>query len=53
MQPVFFAFLYPWVSLGLFSNYILKSKRKEKNKLIRTLSATIIFIGCYLITIAD
>jgi len=113
MHPVFFAFLYPWISLGLFTNHIFNSKKKEilvrewrvhkksiltcglisisgyflilwaftlermsyilglrqisiviavflgghflkeENKLVRSMSATIIFIGCYLITIAD
>ncbi len=113
MHPVFFAFLYPWISLVLFTSLLFKSKKKEalirewqvhktsiltcglisicgyflilwaftlermsyilglrqisiviavllgghflkeKNKLIRTISAIIIFIGCYLITIAD
>jgi uncharacterized membrane protein len=113
MNPVFFAYLYPWVSLGLFTNYIRLTKTKgvlnrewtvrkksiiicgimgilgyflilwaftlermsyiiglrqlsivfavflgghflnEKNKLIRAISAIIIFIGCYCITIAD
>jgi len=113
MHPVFFAFLYPWISLGLFTPHVLNATKKgvllrewrihkrsiltcglisicgyflilwaftlermsyilglrqisiviavilggqllnEKNKMIRVISSAIIFIGCYLITIAD
>jgi len=28
MHPVLFAYIYPWISLGLFSGYILKAKTK-------------------------
>ena len=113
MHPVIFAYIYPWISLSLFSGYIFKVKPndvlkkewrahkgsilicgvlsifgyflvlvaftmermsyvaglrqlsivfavllgghllKEKNKRIRIASSIIIFIGAYLITIAD
>ena len=113
MHPVIFAYIYPWISLSLFSGYIFKAKPtdvlkkewrthkgsilvcgvlsifgyflilvaftiermsyvaglrqlsivfavllgghilKEKNKRIRITSSIIIFIGAYLITIAD
>ncbi len=113
MHPVIFVYIYPWVSLSLFSGYIFKAKPKdvlkkewktskgsilicgvlsifgyflillaftmermsyvaglrqlsivfavllgghllkEKNKRIRIASSIIIFIGAYLITIAD
>jgi drug/metabolite transporter (DMT)-like permease len=113
MHPVIFAYVYPWISLGLFSSYIFKAKSteivkkewalhkgsilvcgvlsifgyflillaftmermsyvaglrqlsivfavllgghllKEKNKKIRIASAIIIFLGAYLIAVAD
>jgi uncharacterized membrane protein len=113
MHPVIFAYVYPWISLSLFSGYIFKAKSsevinlewamrkgsilvcgvlsifgyffillaftmermsyvaglrqlsivfavllgghilKEKNKKIRIASSIIIFLGAYLITIAD
>jgi uncharacterized membrane protein len=113
MHPVIFAYIYPWISLSLFSGYIFKAKSsdvlkkewalhkgsilvcgvlsifgyflilqaftmermsyvvglrqlsivfavllgghllKEKNKKIRIASSIIIFIGAYLIAIAD
>ena len=113
MHPVLFAYIYPWISLGLFSGYIFKAKSteivkkewalhkgsilvcgvlsifgyflillaftmermsyvaglrqlsivfavllgghllKEKNKKIRIASAIIIFLGAYLIAVAD
>jgi len=113
MHPVIFAYVYPWISLSLFSGYIFKAKSsgvlkkewalhkgsilvcgvlsifgyflilqaftmermsyvvglrqlsivfavllgghllKEKNKKIRIASSIIIFLGAYLITVAD
>ena len=113
MHPVIFAYIYPWISLSLFSGYIFKAKSsgvlkkewalhkgsilvcgvlsifgyflilqaftmermsyvvglrqlsivfavllgghllKEKNKKIRIASSIIIFLGAYLITVAD
>jgi uncharacterized membrane protein len=113
MHPVIFAYIYPWISLSLFSGYIFKAKPKdvlkkewathkgsilicgvlsifgyflillaftmermsyvvglrqlsivfavllgghllrEKNKQIRIASSIIIFIGAYLIAVAD